>query len=118
MRMTVQIASAPTTTEPTTMMAINAGLGNPPEEDESLPFELSAAFEPEADAAEEDPVDVALEDSPEPDEVLAFGSDDVDCPDALEAPELAGRDAASVAELALAAVDSVGFEAAEAELCC
>lgn len=66
MRMMYQIASAPTRTEPTTMMAIKAGFGRPPDDDdELLPSELSAAFEPEADAAEDDAVEDALEESPE-----------------------------------------------------
>lgn len=61
-----QIASAPTRTDPTTMMAIKAGFGRPPDDDEELlPSELSAAFEPEADAAEDEAVEDALEESPE-----------------------------------------------------
>ena len=69
--MMYQIASAPTRTEPTTMMAIKAGFGRPPDDDEELlPSELSAAFEPEADAAEDDAVEDALAELADDCEVL------------------------------------------------
>lgn len=42
------------------MMAIRAGLGNPPDEDDPPPFELSAASDADADEADDDEARLTL----------------------------------------------------------